>query len=543
MGLSARPVASLSAAMKIAIAQISTATGDVEANLRKVKDAIGGAAEAGASLVAFPEFALTGWMPMDLLRERPFEARCESALAEVARAATGFAVVLGHVARDSAGRLVSAAIVCAEGRRVAAFAGPPLDSRDPWREGSESCACALGHVDLGAERVAVLPAGVPLGSVPRDGARTVSLLVSLSAGAFWPGCRPERRRVVSDAARRLGVPVALANLVGGNGQLVFDGGSLAVNARGRMMAAAAQFREDLLVVDPEGRAAGRSREPGEVEQLREALKLGVADYVRKSGFRDVVLGLSGGVDSAVVAAIAADALGPERVTALGMPSVYSSEATRESARAVASNLGVRYHVVSIEDLRSAFDRALDPLFRGTARGAAEENVQARIRGTLLMAYANKFGALALATGNRSEVATGYCTLYGDTAGGLAPIGDVPKTVVYELAAHINRETQVIPQRVFELAPSAELKPNQTDQDDLPSYDVLDRILALHLDEGLDAGQVIERGFDPGTVKDVVARVKRADFKRRQMPPALWVYSRGSPWPRLPLAASFEGPAA
>jgi NAD+ synthetase len=330
----------------------------------------------------------------------------------------------------------------------------------------------------------------------------------------------------------------VANLVGGNGGRVFAGASLVLDARGEPVAAGAAFGEDLLLADLDAPSGG-VREPdlSGIEGLYEALKLGLADFVYKSGFRRVVLGLSGGIDSAVTAALAAEALGPEAVVALEMPSGYTSAASRQSARQVAENLGIRRHALPIDETRQAVEGALAPVFGGAARGVAEENIQARIRGLLLMAYANKFGAMPLATGNRSELAVGYCTLYGDTAGGLAPIGDVPKTVVYELAARINRERGPIPRRTIEQAPSAELRPNQTDQDDLPPYEVLDRILELWLDEGMDAAQIAGQGFQRELVEQVVARVRHAGFKRQQSPPALRVFSRGPAWPDLPPAGT------
>lgn len=523
--------------MKTAIAQINTTAGDVEGNLEKVLDYIGRAAEAGAELAVFPELALSGWAPGDLLRERAFVEANERALAQVRAAARGIAVLLGHVGRDNSGCFTSAASLLAGGERIATFSGTPLEHRDPWRSAEPGASgSAVGRVVLDSTSMAVAVGRPAPTEVTPETAGGADLFVSVSALPFRSGCAAERDRVRREAASRLKVPVAFANLVGGNGSLVFDGRSFILGADGRKVAEAEPFVEALLVADVDSdlpETAGTADDG--VGELYEALKLGLADFVRKSGFSEAVLGLSGGIDSAVTAAIAADALGSDHVTALGMPSAYSSEATRQGAGTVAENLGIRYHILPIEEVRAAFGQTLAPLFEGRPSGVAEQNVQARIRGTLLMAYANKFGAMPLASGNRSEVAVGYCTLYGDTAGGLAPIGDVPKTIVYALAERINRAGELIPREVIERPPTAELKPDQKDQDDLPPYDVLDRILAGYLDDGLDAEAIAEKGFDPATVEEVIARVKWADFKRRQAPPALQVYSGRCPWPHLPPA--------
>jgi NAD+ synthetase len=290
------------------------------------------------------------------------------------------------------------------------------------------------------------------------------------------------------------------------------------------------------VFDHEAPAAGeRADDLSEVAALHEALKLGLADFVRKNDFSEAVLGLSGGIDSSLVACVAAQALGAENVTALFMPSRFSAEEAALGARAVAEKLGLRCHEMPIEQLRQAFEGALEPLFAATEEGTAEENVQARVRGTLQMAYANKFHAMPLATGNRSELAVGYCTLYGDMAGGLGVIGDIPKTIVYRLAEHLNRDGEIIPGFVLRRPPSAELRPDQRDEEDLVPYDVLDGILSLYLDEGADPEDIAERGYDRAAVWDVVSRVRDADFKRRQAPPVLRVYSPPGARPRFPLA--------
>ncbi len=495
--------------MKIAIAQTNPTTGDIAGNLRTVEDMVEQAAEAGADLVAFSRCALTGWRPMDLAGEDWFAREQERALERVAEASRRLPIAVGHVLRAGEPDHVVAASL--------------------FRDGLCAATAEDGSVAVEAEGVAV-GAGPPPGEVP--GAR---VLLALGPERFYRGCREEKVGRCAEAASRAGVPLVWVNLVGGNGEFVFEGGSLAVRPDGSVLVTAALFREDLLVVDTEGPEARRGSPLGEVDALHEAVRLGVADFVRKTGFEEAVLGLSGGIDSAVVAAVAVDALGPDAVTALFMPTRFSSEAARRGADAVARSLGIRTITISVEKLRTEFEEVMKPVFSGTERGTAEENIQARIRAAAQMAYANKFGAMPLATGNRSELAVGYCTLYGDMTGGLTVIGDIPKTVVYELAEHMNRDGEVIPRFVIERPPSAELRPDQRDRDDLPPYGLLDRILALYLEEGLGAEAIAERGFETTTVREIIRRVKYADFKRRQAPPVLRVYARRNPWPRLPLA--------
>ncbi|MCK4374953.1 MAG: NAD+ synthase [Candidatus Brocadiae bacterium] len=524
--------------MKIAIAQINTTAGDVEGNLEKVLDYIGRAAEAGAELAVFPELALSGWAPGDLLRERAFVEANERALAQVRAAARGIAVLLGHVGRDSSGRFASAASLLAGGERIATFSGTPLEHRDPWRSAEPGASgSAVGRAVLDGTSMAVAVGRPAPTEVTAETAGGADLFVSVSALPFRRGCAAERERVRREAASRFKVSVALANLVGGNGSLVFDGRSFILDADGRKVAEAEPFVEALLVADVDSvlpETAGTADDG--VGELYEALKLGLADFVRKSGFSEAVLGLSGGIDSAVTAAIAADALGSDHVTALGMPSAYSSEATRQGAGTVAENLGIRYHILPIEEVRAAFGQTLAPLFEGRPSDVAEQNVQARIRGTLLMAYANKFGAMPLASGNRSEVAVGYCTLYGDMCGGLAPLSDLPKTMVYDIARWVNRDGEIIPANSLTKAPSAELRPNQTDQDTLPPYEELDRVLHAYIEEQKDLDDIVAAGTDRSAAEDIVRRIERAEYKRRQAVPGLKITSKAFGYGRrVPIA--------
>jgi NAD+ synthase (glutamine-hydrolysing) len=499
--------------MKVAICQIKTTAGEVEANLVRARDAVLAAARQGADLAVLPEYCVSGWDPFELLRDERFIAAHDAALRRAPRWAR-VPTIIGHLEWDEeSSGYVGAASLLQDGR----IADTVLEAYD-----------APHTLEVGDSQVAVV-----FGST-RAAVEEADLVVHLTDMHFWPGWRVPHELSWSSEAARLGAPVVVVNPVGGNGTRVFPGLSCAFNAAGMKVAEAAGFAEQTLIADLD--AAGKEPSLGsgdEIPELWEALKLGLHDYVRKAGFEDACLGLSGGVDSAVVAALAAEALGREHVVALGMPSAYSSEKTRAGAAAAAANLGVRYLVLPIDELRSGYEDILRPVLGDGPPGLAEQNVQARIRGTLVMAYSNKLGAFPLACGNRSEAAMGYCTLYGDTAGGLAPLGEIPKTVVYQLAAHANRNREVIPHSVIEQPPSAELAPGQRDQDDLPPYEVLDAMLQLYLDEGCSREDVLDAGFDPDLVDRVLGRLRWAAFKRGQCPPALRVYSPFSPWPELP----------
>jgi NAD+ synthase (glutamine-hydrolysing) len=368
------------------------------------------------------------------------------------------------------------------------------------------------------------------------------LIVNLSASPFTLSKREQRVRLFSTHAARRDVPIVFVNQAGGNDDLIFDGHSLAVDRRGRLVHECAEFDADLAVVDPWADGSGTApRALDEPEIVRRALELGLRDYVRKCGFSSVTLGLSGGVDSAVVAVLAAEALGAERVSALAMPSRFSSPASLEDARAIADIAGIRLDTVPIEPLFTAYLEALRPVFADRPFGVAEENLQARIRGALLMAVSNKFGPLLLATGNKSEIAVGYATLYGDMCGGLAPIGDLVKRRVYDLARHLNTLAPRIPARVLERPPSAELRPDQKDEDSLPPYAVLDRVIELHVDQGLDLPELIASGVERATAERIVRLVEAAEYKRRQGAPILKLTRKSfGPGRRLPIASGWSG---
>ena len=346
-----------------------------------------------------------------------------------------------------------------------------------------------------------------------------------------------RRRLLSEHARRLGLPVLYVNQVGGNDELVFDGGSMVMDARGELVAAARQFEEDLLVVDLDALPSPIPA-PSEcrAESAFRALVLGTRDYLRKCGFQSAVLGLSGGIDSALTCVIAAEALGPKNVLGVSLPSRFSSTGALDDATALAANLGIRHTTIPIERIHQAFLDTLAPVFQGLQPDITEENVQARIRGTILMALSNKRGMLLLTTGNKSELATGYCTLYGDMCGGLAPIGDVPKMMVYEVARWVNREKIVIPRDSLTKPPSAELRPNQTDQDTLPPYELVDRVLEGYIEEQKEPREIIASGVDRAVVEDVVRRIETSEYKRRQAVPVLKITSKAFGYGRrVPIA--------
>ncbi len=543
--------------MKVAFAQVNTTVGDIQGNLRRAQHAIREATQLGAGLVLLPELTLSGYPPQDLAERPAFLDANEEAVRELADSATGVAVVVGHLSRvcsPTGRRAANSASVLKDGRILARRDKTLLPNYDVFDEmryfqpaqqnapfdldgvpvGLTICEDAWNDERFWPQR---LYERDPVAELVRAGAR---LIVNIAASPYAAGRQALRRRMLGTMAGGHGVPVAYQNLVGGNDQLIFEGRSFFVDAAGQVASEAAAFREDLMIVDTEqARSPVPPPEPRMVEDVWRALILGLHDYCRKCGFRQVVFGMSGGVDSALTAAIAAEALGPRNVVALFMPSRVSSELSRTDAEAVASNLGVDFKVLPIDGIHRAFEGALAPVFAGTEPGIAEENVQARIRGNLVMAFANKFGVLPLATGNKSELAVGYCTLYGDMVGGLALIGDVPKTLVYELARYANRNGEVITRSVLEKAPTAELKPDQTDQDVLPPYEVLDAILNLYIEEVMEFSEIVQEGFDPELVRRVLKMVDRAEFKRRQAPITLRVTHKAfGPGRRLPVAQNW-----
>ncbi|MBN2201514.1 NAD+ synthase [bacterium] len=543
--------------MKIGMAQLNPTVGDMEGNLARIGDAAERAAAAGARLVVYSELCLTGYPPRDLLERGAFIEASEKALAacrDLSRRFPDTGLLIGSIGRSlkKTGKpLTNSAFLIRNGGvlfRQDKTLLPTYDVFDESRYFEPSEESDVFHMDgetLGiticedAWCDAALPGGrpYPLDPVRRLAGKGATLLINLSASPFYVGKETARWELARGHATRHRLPFILVNQVGGNDELIFDGRSLALSRDGELAAGLAGFTEDLAVVD--SARAGRSGNfapPDSVSSMHDALILGIRDYLNKCGFRKAVLGLSGGIDSALVCSLAAEALGPENVLGIAMPSDYSSPDSEEDARRLAAGLGVAYRVIPISGLVRAYQDALSEPFRGTPSGAAEENIQARIRGNLLMAFSNKFGYLTLSTGNKSELSVGYCTLYGDMSGGLSVIADVPKTRVYRLAEYVNRKREIIPRRCFTRPPSAELRPGQQDQDTLPPYETLDAILHHVLEEGLSGAEIESRGFAPQTVQWVMTAITASEFKRRQAAPGLKLFPKAfGSGRRMPIA--------
>jgi NAD+ synthase (glutamine-hydrolysing) len=531
--------------VKIALAQVNPTVGDFIGNLDKIISMTRRAAEQGARLAVFPELAVCGYPPADFLEKPSFLARCRQSIGELAEAtrslptallvgvalpappdagkpAVNAAVLLdcGHVLLEQHKRLLPFYDVFDEQRYFFPSARQQVVELDNLRIAVSICEDAWNDKNFWPRR---LYASDPLEELMRQ---NPAIHINLSSPPFWHSKRKLRRQMLASISNRDGIPMVMCNQVGGNDSLIFDGSSMCINAHGDLVAQAKSFEEDLVVFDPFCSPAVREPEDDDTEAAYRALVLGTRDYVRKCGFSKVAVGLSGGIDSALVAAIATEALGKENVLTIGMPSPYSSQGSIEDSRALAANLGIRFEVVAISDLFGDYTRALESLFKGTSPGLAEENLQARIRGNLLMAVSNKFGSLVLTTGNKSEMAVGYCTLYGDMVGALAVIGDLVKTRVYAICRWLNREREVIPSAIIDKPPSAELRPGQKDTDSLPPYETLDPILEAYVERYETPEFIAERnGFPLELVQQVVSLVERSEYKRQQAAPVLKVTSK------------------
>jgi NAD+ synthetase len=531
--------------VKIALAQIDPTVGDFIGNVEKIVAASRCAAARGARLTVFSELAICGYPPADFLEKPSFLARCQMAVDELAAATRGLptAVLAGVAlpATEETGKpAVNAAVLLDGGRLLleqhkrllpfydvfdeqryfAPSRGQKVVELDGVRLAITICEDAWNDKNFWQRRLYTVDPMEELMS------QQPALHINLSSSPFWHSKRGVRREMLAAIARRDGIPVLLSNQVGGNDSLIFDGSSLALNARGELIAQAASFEEDLVVVDPFDAPPLPAPKEDETEAAWHALVLGTRDYVRKCGFKKALVGLSGGIDSALVAVIAAEALGAENVIAVGMPSPYSSAGSIDDSRRLAANLGVRFEVIGISGLFGEFTRALEPLFAGMKADTTEENIQSRIRGCLLMALSNKYSALVLTTGNKSEMAMGYCTLYGDMVGALAVIGDLVKTRVYAVCRWLNREREVIPAAILEKPPSAELRPDQKDTDSLPPYEVLDPIVEAYVERYETPERIAgEHGFPLELVQHVVRLVERSEYKRQQAAPVLKVTSK------------------
>jgi NAD+ synthase (glutamine-hydrolysing) len=512
---------------RIALGQLNLTVGDLAGNVERMAGSAAAAAEAGAELVCFPELSITGYPPEDLVLRPEFVRDNLAALDELAaKTADACPVITGFVDRTERG-LHNAAAYLAGGEVRARYHKIVLPNYGVFDEqryfvpGERTEQISVGGLSVGLSVCEdVWHSGRPFSDY-----RGVPLVTNINGSPYHVQKLGERLGVLRDRARELGGWIAYVNAVGGQDELVFDGGSVVVGPDGEVACRAAQFEEDLLVVDVDEEHVAADHDalwPEPPGSIYRALVLGLRDYVGKNGFDGVVLGLSGGVDSAFVAALAADALGPESVRSIAMPSPYSSPESVEDATEVASRLGIALDVASIGDVFEAYRSTLGPLFEGRAEDVTEENLQARIRGNLLMAVSNKVGLLVLATGNKSEYAVGYATLYGDMAGGFAPIKDVPKTLVYELCRWRNAEGpgEPIPERVLTKPPSAELRPDQKDTDSLPPYDVLDPIVEAYVEDDLGVEEIVDRGNDRATVERVIRMIDRAEYKRRQAAPGI-----------------------
>jgi NAD+ synthetase len=540
--------------MKIGFAQLNPTVGDLKGNFDKILRSYERLAKAGAELVITPELCVPGYPPQDLLFKSRFVPENIEAVQRLHERVGDAALLVGFVDRneDRGKPFHNAAALLERGQPMRKAHKSLLPTYDVFDEDRYfQPASKVEPLEVQGRKVGVticediwtehyLPRPYydvePVRSLIEQGAE---IIVNLSASPFTLNKPAVRREMVGALARAHRCPIFYCNAVGGNDQLIFDGNSIAVNSSGDLIACLPSFREHEEIVDTDNQSAIDWRPASVPEDLLPALSLGTLDYLRKCGFKSAVLGLSGGIDSAVVAVIAANALGAENVLGVSMPSPYSSQGSMDDAEALARNLGIQYRQISITNAFETVKAGLGPVFKGLPEDTTEENMQSRLRAVILMALSNKFGHLLLTTGNKSELAVGYCTIYGDMAGGLAAISDVPKTMVYELARWINREREIIPRSTIEKPPSAELKPDQKDQDTLPPYDILDEILRLYVEENLSARDIIAHGFDEKTVRWVQRRVDLNEYKRQQAPPGLKVTTRAfGVGRRMPIAQKY-----
>jgi NAD+ synthase (glutamine-hydrolysing) len=547
--------------MKITIAQLNPVVGDIEGNVRKIVDTLYLCGKDSTDLVVFPELVVTGYPPRDLLERPWFIQSSQKAIEELIGLSKEYAqigIILGAplpTGKNTGRGLYNSALLIHSGKVLLRQPKSLLPTYDVFDEAR--------YFDPGSGNRVVPFKGEKLGiSICEDAwndpqlwlrrqysydpievlaERGATVLINVSASPFHLGKDQIRYRIISSHAKKHGIPFLFVNQVGGNDELIFDGRSLCVDGAGRLVENLPPFEEQVKTVEIGKPGKARPYLPqGKIESLHQALLLGIRDYFRKCGFSKAVLGLSGGIDSAVVCCLAQEALGGQNVLGISMPGPYSSKGSVEDSKKLARNLGIRLEVIPITPVYSSYLKVLKEQFQGREFDITEENIQARVRGNVLMAISNKFGHLVLSTGNKSELAVGYCTLYGDMSGGLAVISDVPKTMVYELARYINRESEVIPNQTIQKPPSAELRPDQKDQDTLPPYDVLDRILDYYLDQGYSYGQIVKEGLDPDTVKRILRAVNLNEYKRRQAVLGLKITTKAfGMGRRMPIAAKYD----
>lgn len=545
--------------MKIALGQVNPIVGDFAGNSAKIIDYARRAKSQGAGLILFPELSICGYPPRDLVERASFVSHNREAAEHIAAATQGIAVICGLVtpAHAEAGKSVmNSAALLLDGRIKFVQSKMLLPTYDVFDEvrnfaparsqvlfpfcGKQMaltiCEDAWNDKDFWNRRLYSVD---PVDALIRSGGNFV---LNISASPFWAGKRELRRDMLATIAKNDHVPVVFVNQVGGNDSLVFDGSSMVFDREGKVIAQGKSFEEDLVLFDSDT-LVGEMHEQieGDDPSVYAALVLGTRDYVRKCGFKQVIIGLSGGIDSALTAVIAADAVGPENVIGVGMPGPYSSDGSISDARELAKNLGIRFEILKISNIFEEYKSTLRDAFKGYPEDVTEENIQSRIRGSLLMSLSNKFGALVLSTGNKSEMGVGYCTLYGDMAGGLAVINDVPKTLVYRLSQYANSRKAVIPKATMEKPPSAELRANQKDTDSLPAYEVLDAILEDYVEDSRSAEEISRsHGFDLTLVKDVIRMVERNEYKRQQAAPGIKISPKAFGYGRrFPIAAKTD----
>ena len=528
--------------MRIGLAQLNTTVGDLTGNRRLILDAYHTLVAQGAELVVYPELVICGYPPRDLLFKRRFVPDVEASLADIASQVGDVPALIGTVETNPARegrRFFNAVAFCQHGRVVSGAHKCLLPTYDVFDEDRyfEPASAPPSVVTLNGKKIGITICE-DIWTHPQLATRNLyhfqplqwlskqrlDLMVNLSASPWHHGKGHLRTQLVTDAARLLGCPVVYVNAVGGNDELIFDGRSLVADAQGHITATLPSFASENRVVDLVSAEhpvlASPPGQIGELADIHAALVLGLRDYAHKSNFKKALIALSGGIDSALVAELAVEALGADNVIGVSLPSAISSQHSRDDARDLARNLGIRFETISIADTVAAAEASLGPVFAGRPRDVTEENIQARVRGVVMMALSNKFGALLLTTGNKSEVAVGYCTLYGDMCGGLAVISDVFKTQVYDLCRWINRDREIIPVNTIEKPPSAELRPGQVDQDSLPPYDVLDAILKGYVEEGLSRSDLVAQNFTETVVNDIARKVDLNEYKRKQMAPGL-----------------------
>lgn len=528
--------------MKIALAQINTTIGDFSGNAAKIKAAIARGRDVSCDLVVFSEMVIPGYPPTDYIDKSDFMQRTLETLNDIAQAAPDIGVIVGYAdpSNDESGKcLFNTAALLYDGNVHAKIHKTLLPSYDVFDEnryfqpgtsheacsfrgkrlGITICEDAWNDKDFFANR---LYPHDPVEALAQQG---IDVLINISGSPFDVEKRSFRTDILKNIATKYSIPVVYVNQVGGNDSLLFDGASMVIDAQGTVQACAHEFEEDLVTYDCD-KNTGDIRSPLEEEALvYKGLVMGTRDYILKCGFDKALVGLSGGIDSSLTAAIAADALGSDSVWGIAMPSPYSSAASSEDAEQLAANLGIHFDTIPISGVFYRYQETLAPLFVGLEEDITEENLQARIRGNLLMALSNKFNALLLTTGNKSEMAVGYCTLYGDMCGALAVISDIPKMMVYRICRYLNQSKEVIPERVLTKPPSAELKPDQTDQDTLPPYDVLDQILLAYIEKNQSVSEIVEQGFEKDVVVDIVRKIHLNEYKRQQAPPGLKVTTK------------------